>query len=238
MQYFGGKFNTAKYIAEYINTNLHINQTYWEPFVGSGYVLEKIDNNRKRIASDFHKELISMWKSLQNGWIPPEEVSEELYRQLKLDKSEGNLALKAFVGFGCSFAGKYWGGYAKNKQGQKFARNAKNTLLKTLPKIIDVKFYHCDFFKIGINKPVENYFFYLDPPYGNTTGYSLGKFDNEKFWEHTRFLSRENDVVVSEYNAPDDFECVLEIKTRTHIRDKNGNKTPRIEKLFKWKKYE
>ena len=34
-------------------------------------------------ASDVHKDLIYMWRSLQEGWTPPTEVSEELYQQTK-----------------------------------------------------------------------------------------------------------------------------------------------------------
>ena len=50
-----------------------------------------------------------------------------------------------------------------------------------------------------------------------------------------REWSKNNDVYISEYEAPDDFEAVLEIPTKTNIRDKTDNVCKRVEKLFKYK---
>lgn len=50
-----------------------------------------------------------------------------------------------------------------------------------------------------------------------------------------REWSKNNDVYISEYNAPDDFECVLEIPTRTDIRNKKNELDSRIERVFKYK---
>ena len=47
-------------------------------------------------------------------------------------------------------------------------------------------------------------------------------------------LSEANDVYISEYEAPDDFECVLEIPTKTIIRDGSDKVSYRTEKLFKY----
>jgi DNA adenine methylase len=74
---------------------------------------------------------------------------------------------------------------------------------------------------------------YCDPPYKNTTNYGA-KFDSEKFWNVMRKWSEHNDVFVSEYEAPDDFECVFEIPKRvTMSHDKNVVK---FERLFKLRK--
>ncbi len=76
---------------------------------------------------------------------------------------------------------------------------------------------------------------YLDPPYANTTGYgATGSFDSGQFWSIVRKVSEEHDVYVSEYTAPPDFKCVLEISTKTDLRSKNGVGEPRIERLFKY----
>lgn len=48
-----------------------------------------------------------------------------------------------------------------------------------------------------------------------------------------RDWSKNNDVYISEYNAPDDFKCVLEIPTKTDIRNNKNKMESRIEKLFK-----
>ena len=50
-----------------------------------------------------------------------------------------------------------------------------------------------------------------------------------------RNWSKNNDVYISEYVAPDDFECVLEIQTKTDIRNGKNQLDKRVEKLFKYK---
>ena len=65
--------------------------------------------------------------------------------------------------------------------------------------------------------------------------YCTPDFDTEEFWEIMRQWSRNNDVYISEYNAPDDFECVLEMPTKTDIRNKDNQQDKRIEKLFRYK---
>jgi len=57
-----------------------------------------------------------MFKSLQNGWIPPTIVTEEDYTNAKKNQDE-EPHVAGFVGFACSFAGKYWGGYARDSKG-------------------------------------------------------------------------------------------------------------------------
>ena len=56
---------------------------YFEPFVGGGWVLQEMSGDR--IASDGNKALIAMYQALQDGWIPPDFVSEDEYNQVKLD---------------------------------------------------------------------------------------------------------------------------------------------------------
>lgn len=50
-----------------------------------------------------------------------------------------------------------------------------------------------------------------------------------------RLWSKNNDVYISEYVAPDDFECVLEIPTKIDIRNRDNKMERRVEKLFKHK---
>lgn len=108
MQYFGGKARIAKKVAEFINGQLQDGQAYYEPFCGACNVTQHIDKDRGVYASDSNKYLIAFWQAVQAGWEPPAVVSEEEYRRVKANKDE-DLALTAFVGFGCSFAGKFFG---------------------------------------------------------------------------------------------------------------------------------
>ena len=110
MHYFGGKQRISKPLAAFLNSQLKPGQAFYDMFCGSCNVVSKIDPNRDRIANDLHKELIAMWRYVQQGGELPDEISEEQYKQIK---ESGADWLRAFVGFGCSFAGKYWGGYAR-----------------------------------------------------------------------------------------------------------------------------
>ncbi len=75
---------------------------------------------------------------------------------------------------------------------------------------------------------------YTGPPYADTTGYDgVGGFDSDTFWETMRTWGQRNTVVISEYTAPPDFGCVLEMATRTDLGDRAGEKIPRIERLFR-----
>ena len=76
---------------------------------------------------------------------------------------------------------------------------------------------------------------YADPPYENTTGYSLGKFDSGEFWDYMRELSKEHIVLISEQTAPDDFEVVWEQELRRMLDINKENNFKITEKLFKWK---
>lgn len=228
MQYFGGKTKVSNQIVNYLESVRKENQTYIEPFVGGGIICSKMSG--ERIASDYNEYLIAMYKAIQNGYELPEEISKEQYDYIKSCKDEDK-ALTGFVGFGCSFAGKWFGGYARQK-GYNFANGSKRSLLKKMKTMQDVKFEYKSYDNwIGM----KNALFYCDPPYNDTTqAYGTGEFDTNKFWADMRSLSKDNDVYISEYEAPDDFKCVLEIPTKTIIRDSNDKVSYRIEKLFKY----
>lgn len=70
------------------------------------------------------------------------------------------------------------------------------------------------------------------PPYSSTTKYFNGEFNSEEFWDIMRNWSKDNLVFISEYVAPTDFKCVLEIPTKTSIRGRTGNVSKRVEGLF------
>lgn len=78
---------------------------------------------------------------------------------------------------------------------------------------------------------------YCDPPYKNTRYYiHAGAFDHDAFYEWAR--TRDYPVYFSEYSAPDDFTCILEV-TRGGINNPHGyaKNTTHIDKLFihnKW----
>ena len=224
MQYLGGKSRTRKQISTFLESVRKPGQTYFEPFVGGAWVLQEMSG--KRIASDGCYPLIAMYKDLQSGWLPPSVITEDEYNVLKKDTDPYN-GMRAFAGFGCSHSGKWFAGFARSGN-RNYCLNAKNSLLKQLPKIKDVQFIYGLFHE---HKP-EGMLVYCDPPYQGTTQYgAFSGFDHKLFWQTMRKWSKYNTVVISEYNAPDDFKCVLEVSTKTDMRV-SGVKELRIEKLF------
>ena len=138
-------------------------------------------------------------------------------------------AIQAFIGFGCSFAGKYFGGYARGSTPKNFAAIAKRSLMSKRPGVLGATFKCADYRE---HNP-RGALIYCDPPYEGMSGYkAAGKFDHTAFWEQVRLWSSENDVYVSSYVAPSDFEAVLEIPTRTRIRGVGGC-ISRVERIFK-----
>lgn len=229
MRYFGGKQRISNILGDYINT-VSNNQFYYEPFVGGCNIVPMLKHFDGYFCSDANIDLIYLYNALKDGWLPPDHLSVEEYKLIKLAKPS---ALRAFVGFGCSYAGKWFGGYAKDKTGRNYCLNAKNSLLKRLDAIKKCEF-SCRNFDSFYPK---DSLIYCDPPYSGTSGYGYfkTKFNHVYFWEVVRRLSKQNTVLVSEYEAPDDFNAVLSITTKTDIRNSQGLKSAREEKLFQYK---
>ena len=73
-----------------------------------------------------------------------------------------------------------------------------------------------------------------DPPYQGTTGYKTGAFGHDMFFEWCREQAKKNVVFVSEYNAPEDFECVWQGEIKTNFASTRKAATHKaVEKLFK-----
>jgi DNA adenine methylase len=174
-----------------------------------------------------------MWNDLQVGWKPPETLTREMYENIKNNKDEYSKSLVAIAGFCATYNAKWFGGYAGvvktkiNTYRDYYSESVRN-ILKQVDKLMDVKFIHADYTYFTDYK---NALIYCDPPYQGTTQYGSSRdFDYDRFWNWVRKMSEHNGVFVSEYNAPDDFECIYE-KTLTTTLDKNSRKND-TEKLF------
>ena len=171
------------------------------------------------------------YSALQNGWVPPKDVSEEEYKALRHAEDS---ALRGFVGMVCSFGGKWFGGYARESSGtQNYATFGHNVAMRTAPKLQDAVITWMDYKDMYIP---DGSLVYCDPPYAGTSGYNKSKFDHDAFWQWVRDLSRRCTVFVSEYTAPADFECVWERERSCGLGDgKNGSGSTRIERIFRLK---
>ena len=223
MKYLGGKNNIGKEIAEFLNEHYTNDlDAYLEPFAGSLGVFKFMTNGEKPcIANDIQPDIIQLWKELRDGTLQiPETFSETEYKQAKLLASPSSL--KAIAGFGLSFGGKWFGGYAQKSagtSGRNYLSEFKNSI-EPIRKAIQKNnvFFNS---KSYLDFEPHNMLIYCDPPYERTQGYSTGDFNNELFWNTMREWSKTNIVFISEQTAPDDFDIVWSKPKLRTLQSKN-----------------
>lgn len=201
-------------------------QVWVEPMMGGCNSLDKVPGYR--IGNDLHPQLVAMWRALQAGWEPPDEVSEEQYQELK--RAQRVDALTGFAGFGCAFGGIYFDTYARDADETNYAAQTKRTLAKQIEKMPphEVVFYQGSYDSFYI--PPES-FIYCDPPYADTASYSVGGFDHRRFWKWcNRMVAEGHTVVVAEYSAPPDWAPIWEKKVRSKVY--STKHTNSIERIF------
>ena len=230
MRYFGGKAKIAKPLSEFLNSQLSPEQPFVDLFCGSCNVVSKIDSGRVRIANDLHYELIEMHKSIQAGVELPDKISEEEYNAFK---NYSDVAwVRGFVGFGLSYSGKWWGGYARDGSDRNYCMNAKNSLVKKHKTLSDVAFSDGSYKECVVP---EFSLVYCDIPYKGTTKYSTGSFDHSEFYKWAEDMQRSgHTVLVSEYkhNLPEGWDVVWEHSSKKDIRNAAGEQEATIEILM------
>jgi DNA adenine methylase len=201
MKYMGSKSRIAKDILSIILQNYIPGQWYVEPFASGMNMICEV-NIPNRLANDSNFYLIEMWKSLMNGWQPP-KINKEEYFKIKSSKDFYPPELVGWVGFNCSYSGKWFGGFAgetKTKIGtiRDYQAEATKNVLVQIDKMKGVQFKNENYLDL---KFPANSIIYCDPPYEGTTKYH-DKFNHGDFWDWVRKTSKENSVYISEYNAP------------------------------------
>lgn len=204
----GGKSLAAKYIVPKILSVKGNLTEYCEPFLGGASICCRVANYFDSAqASDIHMDLMLMWQALQDGWEPPEDVSEEEYIALKYSEPS---PLRGFVGFGCSFGGKWFGGYARDyrRKYTTFASTAHNSVKRKIKGMTRVVLSCKDYREIV---PNGNMLIYCDPPYTELTQFNeFSEFNTAEFWEVVHAWSRAGALVlVSECKDYPDYATVL-----------------------------
>jgi DNA adenine methylase len=223
MHYLGGKTKLAGKIVKAIRER-YPSRSVWEPFCGGLSVSVALAKAAPLEASDAHPALIALYSAMQAGWDPPDTLSEEDYaRARSLPDSD---PLKAFAGFGCSFSGKWFGGFARDKvRAGDHTNEAARGLRKKLPNPA-ITFRCLSFFDIA-PRPWEG-IIYCDPPYAGTQGYGMA-WDPAAFWARAREWSRFCPVFVSEFTAPAGVLCVLEMP---RIKSMGFTRKAAIDRLY------
>ena len=195
----GGKHRVGKKIAAVVGFYEPVH--YHEPFCGMFGVGKHVDALCVT-ASDVHQDLIAMLKAVRDGWEGPEYIHEPYWRELKY--AVWHHAIRAYVGFGCSFGGKFFGNPArdpKNGHGvEYFAARMRRSMAKLRPLIQGVSF-DCHSY---LEYKGQADLLYCDPPYADTSGYSQGgKFNPAEFWDWVEKQSKNRVVLVSELKCPE-----------------------------------
>ena len=206
MKYLGGKFKQGIQIAPIIQRFLVGNKTYYEPFCGSAWVASRLNPTRPMILSDISKPIITMWKALQNPDIKlPDEITKEQYEYYKKTRDENDW-MTAYVGFGASFMGKYFGGYAGISGKKNIAKSMQYHMNKK--RFLNAYYYHASYDEMEYR---YDSIVYCDPPYYNRTkGHNYkDAFDHSVFWNWVRkMVSKGHLMLITEYTIPDDFKVV------------------------------
>lgn len=199
MQYLGGKSRIAKPITEIILRAAEGRTTYVEPFLGGASVMVRANPHFMRvIGTDAHPDLIALWQAVIDGWVPPTSLSEEQYQALRREPDPS--ALRGFAGFGCSFGGQWFGGYARNADGRNYADVSSRGIVRKAAQMRGVEVLCRRFEDVAVTSECV---VYADPPYANTKGYSVD-FDSAAFWRTAAaWADTGAAVLVSEYAAPE-----------------------------------
>ena len=242
MKYVGSKSKIAKYIVPIIQKYIDDNkiQTYIEPFVGGGNVIDKIICKEK-IGNDLNKDLIGFYKAtIQSPKLLdtlPEFVDKDLFFKVRDNKQNYEtwycMTIMLFASYNAYLEQPTYGGMAKTKEGKirNYFKEALSNYKKQLPNLHDIKFTSFDYSHYS---DCKNCLIYCDIPYKNSNKVKyIQEFDYDKFWQWARETSKDNIVLVSEYDAPNDFAVIWEKEVNVSLY--NGKHHTRVEKIFKWK---
>lgn len=236
MRYVGSKNKLSKDLVPIIQSILDDNNItkYVEPFVGGANMIDKIKCDKK-IGIDIHEELIALLNYTKENYNNIQDrIYEEEYKQVRDNKSLYPKWKVGLVGFCASFGAKYFGGYARNKAGEtdaSWSAGAIRNLKKQAPNLKDIDFINGNYLDYNF----ENSLIYCDPPYKNTTKYKHGDFDYDKFYEWCIEQSKNNIVLVSEYNINNEnfkeiWNKEVGMMLGSGVNDGGGQK--RVERLY------
>ena len=133
-----------------------------------------------------------------------------------------------------SYNGRFFdGGYAgivhtKANTVRNYYDEAKRNFENQIPNLKNIKWGCINYKDL---KEFKNFVVYCDIPYKDTKQYNTSKnFNHNDFWQWVRKISKNNIVLVSEYQAPKDFKCIWEQPILRTID--NTKRVETIERLF------
>lgn len=233
MKFIGSKQRLSKQIVPIIEKAIKTSGSslYLEPFIGGANIIDKVQAANK-IGADIDEYLIELLRAAKDGVQMPDTITREEYEAVRDNKGNYPKWYVGLVGFCASYNAKFFGGYAngvRTKIGT--VRNYTDEAIKNLkaqaPSLANTVILRDDF-KAWTG--IAGATIYCDPPYAGVTGYSGRKFDTDQFFDWCRQMGKHNVIIVSEYEAPDDFIEIDDFSLTTTL-DKS-QKIKRRERLF------
>jgi DNA adenine methylase len=231
MKYMGSKNRIAKHILPIMLAERKPDQWWVEPFVGGANLIDKVYG--KRIGADINHYLIDALITIRDCVLDlpknNSEFTEEDYKQLR---KSGDYKYKGYAGFAFSYSGKWLGGWRRDRLGKRdYVNESYKNALKQSPLLQGVRLVNESYLDLRIP---ENSLIYCDPPYEGTTKYK-DDFNHDIFWDWCRTQTKSGHTVfISEYNAPEDFECIWQKEIVSSLTKDTGSKRA-VEKLFRYK---
>ncbi|MGL5077038.1 MAG: DNA adenine methylase [Waterburya sp.] len=233
MRYLGGKFAVAKQICAFLDSRLEEDQPFVDLFAGSCNIVANITKTNNRYANDIQEDIMVTMRAAADGYEFPTTVSKDEYRAMQL---YGNATdpLYGFMAYGCSFAGKRWGGYAPVvlEQGA-YPAGASSRALKRKGNLLTTTKFSMGSYKAF--KLPENAIVYCDIPYSNTVKYSgeAGQFNHEEFYAWV--INQKHEIFISEYATGDNplgLKIVWQKDSLRGLRRKGGRRVMTTEVLL------
>lgn len=263
MRYCGSKARYMKELLPILTEHLGEKTWFYDAFMGGCNVLSEI-NTPHKVGIDTNQYVVALWReirecsrgTIKQRWeaihehkvffnIPPflkdeRPITESEYHFAKEDAKRGGLwfdhAALGYIGVCCSYGSAWFNGYAhfNEKRGENHIEESRKNLIK---HIANFKWLRDTYF---VNSSYDEHFYlpnsiiYCDPPYAGRKKYHKD-FDNEKFWEWARKMSKMGHYVyVSEYTAPSDFKCIWEHEKKDGMGTTKSGKQQKkyTERLF------
>lgn len=240
MKYIGSKAKYAdeivailqSYISEY-----RIKQ-YIEPFAGGFNVIDKVQCEY-RLGNDIDPLVCELVETCRDNPALLDLLktpTREEYYDVRDSGYKYTVWYRAAVLLFASYNSRVYGGcygataITKNGKIRNYFEESKANFKRQLPLLRNILVGNADYRDLRFPAR-ERVLIYCDPPYSSGIGYGGEKFDTAEFWNWCRQRAADGHIViVSEYTAPDDFVCIWQHETITHLN--NRGKCGRIEKLF------
>lgn len=230
MKYMGSKNRIAEHILPIMLAERKPKQWWVEPFVGGANIIDKVTGNR--IGADINPYVIDALTAIKDCVLDlprnSSQFTEDDYKQLR----KSDYKYKGYAGFAFSYGGKWLGGWRRDSSNKRdYVSESYKNAIKQSSLLQGVRLVNESYLDLQIP---DSSLIYCDPPYEGTTKYE-DNLNHGVFWQWCREKVREGHTVfVSEYRAPEDFECIWQKKIVSSLTNDTGSKKA-VEKLFTYK---